>query len=184
MPSAAGAGAGANERFGELSATFPSINLPFALAGQELVQRWESFPIIDRDLSTQYFGEHLRKYDVDSSKDDVFNFPDFYTNDYRAVASVPVACSCVAVVFATGEWHTKYAGLATFDPAGRMIDQLFVSGLEGGTGATYSRDVAIARDGTISVTTTVDVGPGSPPNKRMAYTVSRDGQIVRSTKRK
>ncbi len=87
----------------------------------------------------------------------------------------------MALVFAVGNFGTHYGGLATFELGGRLVDQVPVLAVEGGTGTEYERNVAVSADGAITPTTVIEVGTEGPTSNIVNYRLLREGREASPT---
>lgn len=161
------------------------LSLPLHIEGASLLAAWQRMPTLSSDCQEQLFRRHLRT--ARTPEHEWFNFPDFGSGEYRSSGrfSGPAGQAVVLFVVWMPSPPTGYAGLAVYDHDS-FVDQLFVGGVEGGTGVTYSRTCEVNAAFKVDcIDRAVGSGAGAPASKDTAhaYRLALDGHFLTDTKK-
>lgn len=104
-------------------------------------------------LIDRYLLPHLPNFDTEAEDEifENFNFPEFKSYDYYYYLLPTLKLNIVCVIIYLHNSFSSYFGLATYGKAGEFVDQLFVAGREGGSGAMYTLESAIHPDGIVEL---------------------------------
>lgn len=100
---------------------------------------------IESDQIDRFLIPHLPNFDTEAEDEifENFNFPNFKSHEYFFYARPKLGLEIESIVFYLNNNFSSYFGLVTYQNDGEFVDQLFVAGREGGSGAMYSLEAVI-----------------------------------------
>lgn len=126
----------------------PPLTIPLSGVTRDRFLPSDILAKIESDQIDRFLKPHLPNFDTEAEDEifENFNFPNFKSHDYFFYVRPRLGLGVECIVFYLNNNFSSYFGLVSYQKDGEFIDQLFVAGREGGSGAMYSLEAVIYPD--------------------------------------